>query len=168
MIHTCVLQQVAPITTPQARPPSVLANTAVNHVLHLPFQILSSPFHWLFLRPTLTFLLCFGPWPLRAEDRSGSYSRPLLSGALRPFPRARAARQERAGRARGRGLPPTAGGRSLQWELARSVRTSESAGRRDRRDRRRGRSRAEACEPASLRARSLQAGRRLVAAAEGA
>lgn len=82
------------------------------------FQILSSPFHWLFLRPNLRFLLCFGPWPLRAQDWSGSHSRPLMSRALRPFPLARAARQERAGRARGRwgrGLPPTAGGRSLQW-----------------------------------------------------
>lgn len=37
LIHTCVLQQVAPITIPKARPPCILANTAVNQILHLPF-----------------------------------------------------------------------------------------------------------------------------------
>lgn len=94
-----------------------------------------------------------------------------MSGALRPFSPARAARQERAGRARGRagaGLASHGGRAEPAVELAPSVRTSESAARRDRRDWRRGRSRAEACEPASLRARSLPAGRQLVAAEEGA
>lgn len=37
LINTCVLQQVAPITTPKGRPPDILANSAVNQLLHLPF-----------------------------------------------------------------------------------------------------------------------------------
>lgn len=37
LIHTSVLQQVAPITAPKTRPPSILANLTVNQILHLPF-----------------------------------------------------------------------------------------------------------------------------------
>lgn len=35
LIHTCVLQQVAPITAPKARRQGILATKAVNQIPHL-------------------------------------------------------------------------------------------------------------------------------------
>ena len=73
--------------------------------------------------------------------------------------------------ARGRGLPPTAGGRSLRWSLpACPVRTSESARSRYQRDWRSGRSRAgrTPASPPPSESSAFRAVSRLAAAEEGA